>query len=95
MAKAQKLTDIDGYISLHHTDVQVVLRDVRDTIRRAAPDAVETISYQMPAFRQHSQHRVHLPNLRTSSMERLAALKLPSRSLLTSCRTMPIPMRSQ
>lgn len=54
MAKAQKLTDIDGYISLHHTDDQVVLRDVRDTIRRAAPDAVETISYQMSAFRQHS-----------------------------------------
>jgi uncharacterized protein YdhG (YjbR/CyaY superfamily) len=26
---------------------------VRATIRRAAPDATETISYQMPAFRQH------------------------------------------
>src|SRR5471032_1733633 len=50
---AKKPTDIDGYISQIPTDVQVVLRDVRDTIRNAAPKAVETISYQMPAFRQH------------------------------------------
>jgi uncharacterized protein YdhG (YjbR/CyaY superfamily) len=33
--------------------VQAVLRDVRATIRHAAPDAEETISYQMPAFRLH------------------------------------------
>src|SRR3954454_20555519 len=50
MAKAQ---NIDGYISLFPDDVQTVLRKVRETIRRAAPDAKETISYQMPAFRQH------------------------------------------
>jgi uncharacterized protein YdhG (YjbR/CyaY superfamily) len=33
--------------------VQAVLREVREAIRRAAPDAEEVISYQMPAFRQH------------------------------------------
>jgi uncharacterized protein YdhG (YjbR/CyaY superfamily) len=53
MAKAKKSTDIDGYISQLPDDVQAVLRDVREAIRRAAPDAEETISYQMPAFRQH------------------------------------------
>lgn len=53
MAKAQKPTDIDGYISLFPADVRAVLRDVREAIRRAAPDAEETISYRMPAFRQH------------------------------------------
>src|SRR3712207_4293858 len=53
MAKAQKPTDIDGYISKYPADVQAVLRDVREAIRRAAPEAEETISYQMPAFRQH------------------------------------------
>mgnify|MGYP000970370992 CR=1 FL=1 len=53
MAKAQKPTDIDGYISKFPADVQAVLRDVREAIRRAAPEAGETISYQMPAFRQH------------------------------------------
>jgi uncharacterized protein YdhG (YjbR/CyaY superfamily) len=53
MAKPKKAKDIDGYISQFPADVQAVLRDVRETIRRAAPEAVETISYQMPAFRQH------------------------------------------
>ena len=53
MAKAQKPTDIDGYISQFPPDVRAVLRDVREAIRRAAPEAEETISYQMPAFRQH------------------------------------------
>ena len=53
MAKAQKPTDIDGYISQFSPDVQSVLQEVRETIRRAAPGAEETISYQMPAFRQH------------------------------------------
>ena len=53
MAKAQKPTDIDGYISQFPADVQAVLQEVREAVRRAAPDAEETISYRMPAFRQH------------------------------------------
>lgn len=53
MAKAQKPSDIDGYILQFPADVRAVLRDVREAIRRAAPKAEETISYQMPAFRQH------------------------------------------
>ena len=53
MAKAKKPADIDGYISQFSADVRAVLRDVREAIRRAAPEAEETISYQMPAFRQH------------------------------------------
>ena len=53
MARAQKPADIDGYISQFPAEVQTVLRDVRAAIRRAAPEAEETISYRMPAFRQH------------------------------------------
>jgi uncharacterized protein YdhG (YjbR/CyaY superfamily) len=53
MAKAQKPTDIDGYISTFPADMQAVLKKVGETIRRAAPDAKEVISYQMPAFKQH------------------------------------------
>jgi uncharacterized protein YdhG (YjbR/CyaY superfamily) len=53
MAKTQKPSDIDGYISQFPADVQAVLQQVRGTIRRAAPDAEEVISYQIPAFRQH------------------------------------------
>lgn len=53
MAKTKKPTTIDGYISQFPGDVRAALEDVRATIRRAAPDAEEVISYQMPAFRQH------------------------------------------
>ena len=44
---------IDAYIAQFPSDVQAVLQRVRETIRSAAPDAEELISYQMPAFRQH------------------------------------------
>lgn len=53
MAEAPKPTNIDSYISQFPADVRAVLEKVRETISRAAPDATEVISYQMPAFRQH------------------------------------------
>jgi uncharacterized protein YdhG (YjbR/CyaY superfamily) len=53
MAKPKKAKDIDAYISQFPAGVQAILQRVRTTISSAAPDAVETISYQMPAFRQH------------------------------------------
>ena len=53
MAKSQKPQSIDGYISQFPADVQAILEKVRETIRQAAPDATEVISYQMPAFKQH------------------------------------------
>ena len=53
MAKPKKAKDIDSYISKFPTDVQAILQKVRATIRHAAPEAKETISYMMPAFKQH------------------------------------------
>ena len=53
MAKSQKPKDIDSYISHFPADVQTILEKVRETIRHAAPEATETISYMMPAFKQH------------------------------------------
>ena len=53
MAKAKKAKDIDGYISQFPAGVQAILQKVRATISGAAPDAKETISYLMPAFKQH------------------------------------------
>jgi uncharacterized protein YdhG (YjbR/CyaY superfamily) len=53
MTKPAKFQDIDGYISQFPADVQAILQHVRETIRHAAPDAEETISYLMPALRQH------------------------------------------
>ncbi len=42
---------IDAYIAAFSPDVQAVLQQVRQAVRRAAPDAQETISYQIPAFK--------------------------------------------
>src|SRR6516165_6625985 len=53
MAKPKRAKDIDGYISQFPADVQAILQKVRSTISRAAPEAKETISYLMPAFKLH------------------------------------------
>ena len=42
--------DIDEYIAGFQTDVRKVLEKIRKTIRKAAPDAEETIKYQMPTY---------------------------------------------
>lgn len=41
---------IDEYIAGFPTHVQAILQQIRMAIRAAVPEAVETISYQMPAF---------------------------------------------
>jgi uncharacterized protein YdhG (YjbR/CyaY superfamily) len=41
---------MDEYIAGFPQDVQAVLERIRRTIRKAAPDAEETISYRIPTF---------------------------------------------
>ena len=47
----KRFKTIDEYIKAFPADVQRVLEQIRQTIRRAAPEAVGTISYQMPTFK--------------------------------------------
>lgn len=42
---------IDEYIAGFSPEVQAILEKIRRTVRNAAPDAEEVISYQIPAFR--------------------------------------------
>jgi uncharacterized protein YdhG (YjbR/CyaY superfamily) len=42
--------DIDEYIAAFPPRVQKLLEQIRDTVRKAAPDAKEAIKYQMPTF---------------------------------------------
>ena len=42
--------NVDEYISSFSKDTQKLLKQLRATIRKAAPQAEETISYQMPAY---------------------------------------------
>ena len=44
-------TTIDEYIAAFPRNVQAILERIRATIRAAAPDAEEAISYQMPTFK--------------------------------------------
>ena len=47
---AQNFESVDDYIATFPPDVQTVLQAVRDTIHATAPDARESISYQIPTF---------------------------------------------
>jgi len=42
--------NVDEYIDGFSPEVQSILEKIRATIRQAAPDAEEIISYQIPAF---------------------------------------------
>ena len=58
MAKTD-FKNIDEYIKTVPEDVQKILEEVRQVIRKAAPHAVEAISYQMPTFKLHGKNLVH------------------------------------
>lgn len=45
--------EIDQYIETFPSNVQVVLKQLREIIRNAAPEAEEVISYKMPAYKQN------------------------------------------
>lgn len=42
--------DIDAYIANFPADIQEKLAQIRQVVREAAPDAEETIKYQIPTF---------------------------------------------
>ena len=44
---------VEEYIASYPGHIQILLQEVRRAIREAAPDAKETISYQIPAFEQN------------------------------------------
>ena len=47
------LTSVEDYLETIPEDRRAAVETLRRTIRAAAPEAVETIAYQMPAFRSH------------------------------------------
>jgi uncharacterized protein YdhG (YjbR/CyaY superfamily) len=51
--KAATPSDTDSYIASQPADVQKVLKKVRATIRKAAPDAQEAFKYRIPTFEQN------------------------------------------
>jgi uncharacterized protein YdhG (YjbR/CyaY superfamily) len=51
--------DIDEYIAGFPNAVQEILQKLRLTIKEAAPDAEETISYKMPTFNLKGKYLVY------------------------------------
>jgi uncharacterized protein YdhG (YjbR/CyaY superfamily) len=51
--------DMDEYIAGFPADVQSILERIRKTIRKAAPGAQETISYQIPTFTLNGKYLVY------------------------------------
>jgi uncharacterized protein YdhG (YjbR/CyaY superfamily) len=49
-APRKQFKTIDEYISTFPEDVRTILNELRKTIKEAAPEAEETINYQMPTF---------------------------------------------
>ena len=49
-ATRRQFTTMDEYISTFPDEVQRILSELRQTIREAAPEAEETINYQIPTF---------------------------------------------
>jgi uncharacterized protein YdhG (YjbR/CyaY superfamily) len=54
-----RFNSIDEYIATFPKDVQKILKQVRATIKAAAPDAEETISYQIPTFTLNGKYLIY------------------------------------
>lgn len=53
MAKMQSAATVDEYISRTDPEVKKALKEIRKTIKAAAPKAEEVISYQIPGYKYH------------------------------------------
>lgn len=57
---AEKVPEsVEEYLEEFPADVREVLEEVRQTIRRAAPTAVESISYGMPTFSVNGRYLLY------------------------------------
>jgi uncharacterized protein YdhG (YjbR/CyaY superfamily) len=50
MEKRKTPESVEAYISGYPTEIQKKLNDIRKVVKKTAPEAVEKISYGMPAF---------------------------------------------
>ena len=53
MGKMKEAASVDEYIAVADPKTRKALRDIRKTIRSAAPKAEEVISYQIPGYKYH------------------------------------------
>ncbi len=56
---AKKFETIDEYIESFPENVQSGLEKLRETVREAAPEAAESVTYDMPTFKLNGQRLVY------------------------------------
>jgi uncharacterized protein YdhG (YjbR/CyaY superfamily) len=60
MAMSRKIAnDMNDYLNGFPKDVQALLQQVRNTIKKAAPGAEERISYGIPAFNLNNRYLIY------------------------------------
>ena len=59
MTTQKELLTIEEYISTCPTDVQDILVKIRQIIYEVAPDAAESISYKMPAYKLNGKDLIY------------------------------------
>ena len=64
-SKKAGFTSIDEYIATFPEDVQKIMKQLRETIKAAAPKAEEKISYQMPTFTLNGTYLVYFAGWKT------------------------------
>jgi uncharacterized protein YdhG (YjbR/CyaY superfamily) len=58
-SKKATFTSMDEYIASFPEDVQKILKELRQTIQAAAPEAEETISYNLPTFTLNGKYLIY------------------------------------
>ncbi len=98
--KQTKPMTVDEYIAVFPPEVQHILGEIRLTIRKAAPEAEETISYGMPTFVLHGplvyfgafkKHIGFYPPVRDEKLRREASLYAGEKGNLQFPLDKPIP----
>ena len=59
MKDSKKVENIDDYISDFPDETQKYLNEMRELIRKLAPDSVESISYAIPTFSVNGKYLVY------------------------------------
>jgi uncharacterized protein YdhG (YjbR/CyaY superfamily) len=57
--RKKEFRTIEEYINTFPEDVQIILGKIKQTIFRAAPEAIETISYGIPTFKLNGKYLVY------------------------------------
>jgi uncharacterized protein YdhG (YjbR/CyaY superfamily) len=93
MKSENTVVSIDAYIQNYPDETRQILEKIRQTIHQAAPQAVETISYNMPAFKLNGKILVYfagwqkhigfyaLPSGNAAFQKELAAYKFAKGSI--------------